>query len=122
MGYDVGILHDLVGVGAHDDPAIPWFRLKFKLFYYPGGRTHGSGAAKQTLSCGILPAECLASQKAGHFPCGKSLVLPRAPADISAQRKFVIWLANKVRETNLFSSFGYGENLQLWASSDAKHR
>ena len=20
-GYDVGILHDLVGVGAHDDPA-----------------------------------------------------------------------------------------------------
>ena len=46
VGYDVGILHDLVGVGAHDDPAIPWFSLKFKLFYYPGGRTHGSGAAK----------------------------------------------------------------------------
>ena len=21
VGYDVGILHDLVGVGAHDDPA-----------------------------------------------------------------------------------------------------
>ena len=34
---------------------------------------------KQTLSCGILPAECLASQKAGHFPCGKSLVLPPRP-------------------------------------------
>ena len=85
MGYDVGILHDLVGVGAHDDPAIPWFSLKFKLFYYPGGRTHGSGAAK-----------------------GSSPSAP--PADISAQRKFVIWLANKVRETNLFSSFGYGEN------------
>ena len=91
--------------------AIPWFSLNFLLFYYPGGRTHGSGVAKQTLSCGILPAECLASQKAGHFPCGKSLVLLRAPADISAQRKFVIWLANNVRETNLFSSFGYGENL-----------
>ena len=69
------------------------------------------------------PAECLARQKAGHFPCGKSLALPlRAPADISVQRKFVIWLANNVREPNLFSSFGYGENLQLWASSDAKHR
>ena len=52
VGYDVGILHDLVGVGALG-----------------------------------------------------------APADISAQRKFVIWLANKVRETNLFSSFGYGEKL-----------
>ena len=43
-----------------------------------------------------LATLCFASQKAGHFPCGKSLVLPRAPADISAQRKFVIWLANKV--------------------------
>ena len=63
-------------------------------------------------SAGGTPAECLASQKAGPFPCGKSLVLPlRAPADISAQRKFVICLANKVREANLFSSFGYGENL-----------
>ena len=58
-----------------------------------------------------LATLCFASQKAGHFPCGKSLVLLRAPADISAQRKFVIWLANNVRETNLFSSFGYGENL-----------
>ena len=47
-------------------------------------------------SAGGTPAECLASQKAGHFPCGKSLVLLRAPADISAQRKFVIWLANEV--------------------------
>ena len=75
------------------------------------GRRNRAHAPKQTLSCGILPAECLASQKAGHFPCGKSLVLPRAPADISAQRKFVIWLANNVRETNLFSSFGYGEKL-----------
>ena len=56
-----------------------------------------------------LATLCSASQKAGHFPCGKSLVLPRAPADISAQRKFVIWLANKVRETNLFSSFGYAK-------------
>ena len=58
---------------------------------------------------------------AGRMPCkpksgtfylrensGSSL---RAPADISAQRKFVIWLANNVRETNLFSSFGYGEKL-----------
>ena len=69
-----------------------------------------------------LATLCSASQKAGHFPCGKSLVLPRAPADISAQRKFVIWLANNVRETNLFSSFGYGENLHLWVSSDAKYR
>ena len=25
---------------------IPWFSLNFLLFYYPGGRTHGSGAAK----------------------------------------------------------------------------
>ena len=30
-------------------------------------------------SAGILPAFCLASQKAGHFPCGKSLVPPPAP-------------------------------------------
>ena len=59
--------------------AIPRFRLNFLLFYCPGGRTHGSNAAKQTLSCGILLAECLASQKAGHFPCGKSLVPPPAP-------------------------------------------
>mgnify|MGYP006972577142 CR=1 FL=1 len=26
-----------------------------------------------------LATLCSASQKAGHFPCGKSLVLPRAP-------------------------------------------
>ena len=85
MGYDVEILHDLVGGGALDAPDIPWFSLNFLLFYYPGGRTHNSCAVK------------------GSPPL-------RAPADISAQRKFVIWLANKVRETNLFSSFGYGEN------------
>ena len=30
-------------------------------------------------SAGGTPAECLASQKAGHFPCGKSLVPPPAP-------------------------------------------
>ncbi len=38
-----------------------------------------------------------------------NLFFPRAPADLSAQRKFVIWLANNVRETNLFSSFGYAK-------------
>ena len=54
----------------------------------------------------------LQAKKRDIFPAGKVWVLPlRAPADISAQRKFVIWLANNVRETNLFSSFGYGEKL-----------
>ena len=43
------------------------------------GRRNRAHAPKQTLACGILPAECLASQKAGHFPCGKSLVPPPAP-------------------------------------------
>ena len=48
------------------------------------GRRNRAQAPKQTLACGSLPASCLASQKAGHFPCGKSLVPPpRAPADLS---------------------------------------
>ena len=63
-----------------------------------------------------LAASCrhfaLQAKKRDIFPAGKVGFLSlRAPADISAQRKFVIWLANNVRETNLFSSFGYGENL-----------
>ena len=53
----------------------------------------------------------LQAKKRDIFPAGKVWSSPAPPADISAQRKFVIWLANKVRETNLFSSFGYGENL-----------
>ena len=61
--------------------AIPWFSLNISLFYCPGGRTHGSGAAK-----GFSPS---------------------APPPIFPVGKVVIWLANKVRETNLFSSFGY---------------
>ncbi len=32
--------------GQFKIPAIPWFRLNFLLFYCPGGRTHGSFAAK----------------------------------------------------------------------------
>ena len=43
------------------------------------GRRNRAQAPKQTLACGSLPAWCLASQKAGHFPCGKSLVPPPAP-------------------------------------------
>ena len=43
--------------------AIPWFSLNFLLFYYPGGRTHGSGVAKQTLSCYAL----LRKPKSGTF-------------------------------------------------------
>ena len=38
----------------------------------------------------------LQAKKRDIFPAGKVWVLPRAPADISAQRKFVIWLANEV--------------------------
>ena len=62
-----------------------------------------------------LAASCrqnaLQAKKRDIVPAGKVWSSPRAPADISAQRKFVIWLANNVRETNLFSSFGYGEKL-----------
>ena len=61
---------------------------------------------KQTLSC-----KAFRRRNAGRMPCKPNISSPRAPADLSAQRKFVIWLANEVRETNLFSSFGYGEKL-----------
>ena len=91
--------------------AIPWFSSIFYLFIIRAGGPMAQAPRNKLClarcSADGTPAECLASQKAGHFPCGKSLVLLRAPADISAQRKFVIWLANKVRETNLFSSFGF---------------
>jgi len=61
----------------------------------------------------------LQAKKRDIFPAGKVWF---SPADISAQRKFVIWLANKVRETNLFSSFGYGENSRPWANTDVKYQ
>ena len=108
MGYDVGILHDLVGVGAHADPAFtpqclrrpgyPLTYLKILAFFVIGRRNRIQFATNFGLRhpAGVLPEFCIASQKAGHFPCGKSLVLPRAPADISAQRKFVN-LARKQR-------------------------
>ena len=43
------------------------------------GRRNRAQTPKQTLACGSMPAFCLASQKAGHFPCGKSLVPPPVP-------------------------------------------
>ena len=58
-------------------------------------------------------------RNAGRMPCNPKNSSPPRPDDISAQRKFVIWLANKVRETNLFSSFGYGENSRPWANTGA---
>ena len=69
-----------VGVGAHDDPAIPWLSLNFSFIIIRGG----GPMAQAPLNKLCLATLCSASQKAGHFPCGKSLLLPRAPADISA--------------------------------------
>ena len=68
--------------GQFKIPAIPWFRLNFLLFYCPGGRTHGSFAAK------------------GFSPSAPPPIFPRSGNSL-------IWLANNVRETNLFSSFGF---------------
>ena len=62
-------------------PGYPLTYLKILAFFVIGRRNRIQFATNFGLRhpAGVLPEFCLASQKAGHFPCGKSLVLPPRP-------------------------------------------